>query len=102
MGTYMTDLWQQAIQNLSEDERTKAMGNILDQNPSDAAAGIIRQLLAGTKKPLSKAQQYVYDKEIAPALVERCSAPGCSRFTLAGEAYCDVCDIEYGNISGAA
>ena len=40
----MTDLWRQAIQNLKDDEKTKAMGNILDQNPSDAAAGIIRQL----------------------------------------------------------
>lgn len=91
----MTDEWRQAAQNLSDPEKRKALESLLE-NVNEPKAGIIRQILGGEKKSLTEKQQHVYEKYIEPALVEKCGAPGCRSFSVAGETYCPTCAIEYG------
>ena len=91
----MTDEFSKAAKNLTDSERKKALESVLD-NLNDPEAGIIRQILGDKSKPLTEKQMKVYEKYIEPALVEKCGAPGCKRFSLAGETYCATCAIEYG------
>lgn len=91
----MTDEFLKAAKNLTDSERKKALESALD-NVSETEAGIIRQVLGNKDKPSTEKQKKVYENHILPALVEKCGAPGCSRFSLAGKIYCTTCAIEYG------
>lgn len=91
----MTDEWTEAARKLADDEKQRALENILD-NSSSPEAGIVRQILGEENKPLTKKQQHVYENSIEPSLVERCGSQGCQNFTVAGDAYCPTCEIEYG------
>lgn len=62
---------------------------------NDTHGGIIRQKLGNKKKPLSTKQQYVYDNEILPSLVEKCGLNGCQNFVPVGTGSCGTCSIEY-------
>lgn len=90
----MNDKWIQAAKSLSDPEKEKALESLLE-NAGEPEAGVIRQILGEEQKPLTEKQQHVYKKYIEPALVEKCGTPGCSRFSVAGEAYCSTCAIEY-------
>ena len=92
----MTSEWKKAAQNLTDEEKLQAL-NYLLENMDGAEAGIIRQILGNEEKPLSEKQQYIYDKNIEPSLVEKCGGPGCNEFVLAGQGYCPSCQIEYGD-----
>lgn len=94
----MNDEWRKAAQNLSDSEKKTALEN-LQENANEPEAGVIRQTLGEEQKPLTKKQKHVYEKYIEPALVEKCGAPGCSSFSLAGESYCPTCAIKYGGSS---
>ncbi|QTR54489.1 hypothetical protein [Thiothrix unzii] len=91
----MTDKFSKAAKDLTDSERKKALESVLD-NANETEAGIIRQILGEDGKPLTEKQKKVYEKYIEPALVEKCGALGCTRFSLAGETYCATCAIDYG------
>jgi hypothetical protein len=90
----MTDPWLQAARNFTDEEKETALRNLLENNPQDAEAGIIRQLLGDGKKPLSPDQQEVYERYIEPGLAEKCGFASCGRFVPAGVDYCGTCEIE--------
>jgi hypothetical protein len=92
----MTDPWLQAARNFTDEEKETALRNLLENNPQDAEAGIIRQLLGDGKKPLSPDQQEVYERYIEPGLAEKCGFASCGRFVPAGVDYCGTCEIEFG------
>ena len=83
------------IDDLSEDE-VIALKNQVDGaflNPKGYGVG--KQILGDEKKPLSDKQQYVFDNEIKPTLLEKCAT--CVSKVPAGVDYCPTCEIEYGN-----
>jgi hypothetical protein len=82
--------------NFTDEEKETALRNLLENNPQDAEAGIIRQLLGDEKKPLSPDQQEVYERYIEPGLAEKCGFASCGRFVPAGVDYCGTCEIEFG------
>lgn len=92
----MTDPRRQVVQNLTDDQKKTGLRNLLDNSPHEAETGVIKQLLGVKQKPLSPAQQKVFDQHIEPALTEKCGAPGCRKLVPAGVVYCDTCDVEYG------
>ena len=87
--------WADAAKKLSDDETLQALKYTLEMGGDDTHCGIIRQKLGNEKKPLSAKQQYVYDTEILPALVEKCGLNGCQNFVPAGTESCQNCSIEY-------
>ncbi|MGF1903436.1 hypothetical protein [Aliivibrio sifiae] len=92
----MTNEWNEAVQQLSDDEIKQALQNQLE-HMNETEAGITRQILGSEQKPLSQKQQSVYEKKIKPTLVEKCGNTGCGRFVIAGVFLCQVCEIEYGS-----
>lgn len=90
----MMSEWRKAAQNLCDSERKEALRELL-RHAKDPEAGIIRQILGGSGKPLTAEQQHVYDKYIEESLVEKCGRPGCEKFMRTGKDYCSVCEIEY-------
>ena len=87
--------WADEARKLSEDEILQALKHVLEMGGSDTHCGIIRQKLGSERKPLSTRQQYVYDNEILPSLVEKCGLNGCQNFVTAGTGSCGTCSIEY-------
>lgn len=87
--------WVDEAKKLSEDETFQALKNTLEMGDNDTHCGIIRQKLGDEQKPLSAKQQYVYDNEILPSLVEKCGLNGCQNFVPAGTGSCQNCSIEY-------
>lgn len=63
---------------------------------NETEAAIIRQVIADPDKLLSEKQQVVFDKHIVPAMVEKCSRPGCSGFTMPGVKLCPSCEAKFG------
>lgn len=87
--------WADAAKKLSEDEKLQALEYMLEMGGSDTHCGIIRQILGNEQKPLSAKQQYIYDNQILPSLVEKCGLNGCQNFVPAGTGSCQNCSIEY-------
>lgn len=87
--------WADEAKKLSEDETLQALEYTLEMGDNDTHCGIIRQKLGNEKKTLSKKQQYVYNNEILPSLVEKCGLNGCQNFVPAGTGSCQNCSIEY-------
>lgn len=87
--------WVDEAKKLSEYETLQALKNILEMGDNNTNCGIIRQKLGNEKKPLSEKQQYVYDHDILPSLVEKCGLNGCQNFVPAGTGSCQNCLIEY-------
>lgn len=90
--------FEDAAKRLSAEQQKEAMSRLLD-DVDGAQAGIIRQKLAEPNKPLSEAQQKVFDNQILPSMVEKCSEySSCKGFTLTGDpdGYCESCAIRFG------
>jgi len=87
--------WNKAAKDLTDDDRIKALNNLLD-TVNDTQAGIIRQILGDEEKLLSDKQQSIYDGKIEPALVEYCGCLSCKTIVVTGNYYCPSCEIEYG------
>jgi len=88
--------FEDAAKRLSAAQQKEAMKRLLDQ-VDGAEAGIVRQKLAEPNKPLSEAQQKVFDNQILPSMVEKCSQhSSCKGFTLPGDEFCESCAIRFG------
>ncbi|MEZ8463997.1 hypothetical protein AB6D04_07030 [Vibrio splendidus] len=93
----MTTDFKNAAKALTDDEIKEALENYLENNGGDEAeSGIVRQLLGEEQKPLSSKQQYIFENEIEPCLVEKCGMQSCKKFVPSGRDYCPTCEIEYG------
>jgi hypothetical protein len=92
-----TDEWVKAERDLTDDERGIAHANLHEAGVlNDIAAGVLRQIIGQGLESLTFKQAIVYDKEIRPSLVEKCSGT-CSNFVPSGVEYCSTCEIEYGD-----
>ncbi len=82
------------IDDLSENEITGLKYQVDNAHLNSPGDGISKQVLGEERNPLTKNQQYRFENDVKPTLLEKCSS--CPKEVPAGVDYCPVCEIEYG------